>query len=102
MIQNYEKNDMTKLATTHRDLLDEIVSKYGIDERIKSAVLEDRQITVAEKENLIDALLFELTKTGLRLNDEPNERGLQLEELVDLIGGSKTRSEGTDLKLPES
>ncbi|MGH8085512.1 MAG: hypothetical protein ACREPV_09580 [Lysobacter sp.] len=50
------------------------------------AVLAGRCVLDENKrELLIDALINELSDTGLCKDDEPNRRGLQIEELVDFV-----------------
>ncbi len=39
-----------------------------------------------DREALIDALLRELSETGLGSGDEPNQRGLEIETLIDFVG----------------
>jgi len=39
-----------------------------------------------DREWLVNALVRELSDTGLKLDDEPNERGLRIEALIDFIG----------------
>lgn len=44
-----------------------------------------------EKEALIAALTEELLSTGLREDDEPNGRGLLIEELIDCVNRIRRR-----------
>ena len=53
----------------------------GIVASIQNVALAEDQ-----REELRQTLTDEFIETGLRENDEPNERGLLLEELVDRLG----------------
>lgn len=48
--------------------------------------LQEVQLTEYQREELRQAVTDELTETGLRDDDEPNARGLLLEELIDRLG----------------
>ena len=50
------------------------------------ASLQDVQLSDDQREELRQAVTDELIETGLRDDDEPNERGLLLEELIDRLG----------------
>ena len=50
------------------------------------ASLQKIQLTAEQREDLRQAVTDELIETGLRDDDEPNERGLLLEELIDRLG----------------
>ncbi|KRG72543.1 hypothetical protein ABB28_14450 [Stenotrophomonas chelatiphaga] len=39
-----------------------------------------------DRELLIAALLQELSDTGLGSDDEPNQRGVEIEEIIDFVG----------------
>ncbi|HGM6732185.1 TPA: hypothetical protein ACKQBZ_003291 [Stenotrophomonas maltophilia] len=39
----------------------------------------------SDRELLVDALLRELLETGLGADDEPNQRGLEIEEIIDFV-----------------
>jgi hypothetical protein len=56
-------------------------SMIGIVASLQNVVLTDDQ-----REELRQALTDEFMDTGLRENDEPNDRGLLLEELIDKLG----------------
>lgn len=67
-------------------LLSEVLRKrnpsmIGIVASFQNVALTDDQ-----REELRQAVTDELIETGLRDNDEPNERGLMLEELIDRLG----------------
>jgi len=44
-----------------------------------------QQLTEDQREDLRQALIDEFIQTGLRDDSEPNERGLQLEDLIDRL-----------------
>lgn len=44
--------------------------------------------TEAEREQLIDLLTDEFIETGLNENDEPNQRGMEIEALIDILNTS--------------
>jgi hypothetical protein len=50
------------------------------------ASLQDIQLTADQREELRQMVTDELMETGLRDDDEPNERGLLLEDLIDRLG----------------
>jgi len=62
-------------------LLAEIATKHGF------RLPEDGFKYPAEQdcESLIDALLQELSETGLDSNDEPNQRGMEIEAIIDFV-----------------
>lgn len=45
-----------------------------------------------DREQLIDVLLQEFTETGLGFDDEPNNRGIEIEELIDFVGSHNSPS----------
>lgn len=46
----------------------------------------DLSLTAKQRFDMQQALGDELCDTGLRPDDEPNERGYAIEELIDLVG----------------
>ena len=48
--------------------------------------LGTRTLTDQERESLREAIATELCATGLDATDEPNQRGVELEEVIDLLG----------------
>ena len=48
--------------------------------------LDERPLPEPAREELRDAVVAELCATGLDENDEPNQRGYELERLIDLLG----------------
>lgn len=69
-----------------RVLLREVCAKNGRD--LSFEMMEGGKCFFDdnEREWLVDALVQELSDTGLRLDDEPNERGLEIEALIDFLG----------------
>lgn len=70
------------ISTLLHSLLVAIAAKRSFqlpDEGVNHLLERDREL-------LIDALLQELSETGLGSDDEPNQRGLEIEELIDLMG----------------
>lgn len=66
--------------------LREIVSR-----RIPSALdsvsdVGSSRLDAAAREMLRDCLIAELTECGLREDDEPTARGLEIEALIDMLG----------------
>jgi hypothetical protein len=66
-------------------LLQEVAKKYEIDTSVIIKKDGTWQLNPEDQERLVEAISSEFTETGLKLNSEPNNRGLQLEELLDRI-----------------
>lgn len=64
------------------ELLREVVIKRCPHLVSSLAALEDMEITDSEGDELWDAVADEFAETGLKEDDEPNERGLMLEDLI--------------------
>lgn len=64
------------------ELLREVVSKRCPHLVSSLASLEDIEITDSQRDELWDAVAGEFAETGLKGDDEPNERGLMLEDLI--------------------
>jgi hypothetical protein len=77
---------MRKIAPHLRVLLNEIVEKHKLDLPLEAALTGRRWLDENERELLIDALVCEFSETGLHADDEPNERGGQIETLIDFFG----------------
>ncbi len=78
-----------RLSLPMTALLREVAKKHGID---ADGLLKDDGtwcLTPEDQENLIEAIASEFASTGLRPDSEPNERGLQLENLLDRINKLK-------------
>ena len=67
-------------------LLSEVIWKRDPNLIGPVSSLQDVQLTHDQREELRQAVTDELIETGLRDDDEPNERGLLLEELIDRLG----------------
>jgi len=75
-----------KMPLHLRILLGEVCAKNGRD--LSFEKMEDGECFFDgnDREWLVDALVRELSDTSLRLDDEPNERGLEIEALIDFLG----------------
>lgn len=66
-------------------LLSEVLRKRpGMIDIVASP--ENVELTDDQRDELRQAVTDELIETGLRDDDEPNERGLLLDELIDCLG----------------
>lgn len=59
-------------------LLVEIAAKHNFR-------LPEEGVVECDRELLIDTLLQELLDTGLETDGEPNQRGIQIEEIIDFV-----------------
>ena len=75
-----------QLPSKMSEMLSEIVWKREPSLIGAVASLQKIQLTAEQREDLRQAVTDELIETGLRDDDEPNERGLLLEELIDRLG----------------
>ena len=69
------------ISSRLQSLLIEIAAKHNFqlpEEGFINPVELDREL-------LVDALLRELSETGLGADDEPNQRGLEIEEMIDFV-----------------
>lgn len=80
---------MSKITPRLRAVLEEVVEKYRLDLPLDAVSAGGRELDENERDLLIDALVFEFSATGLRADDEPNERGDQIETLIDFFGTSR-------------
>ncbi len=71
-------------------ILDEIINRYHPDFGARLASGEKQSVTSAEIIELQQSAGDEFIKTGLRFDDEPNERGLLIEDLIDWLGRQRT------------
>ncbi|MFY9571693.1 MAG: hypothetical protein WAV20_09875, partial [Blastocatellia bacterium] len=71
-----------KLSPPMAELLREAVSKRRPHLAGLLASLEDVELTDSQRDELWDAVADEFSETGLKEDDEPNERGLMLEDLI--------------------
>lgn len=74
---------MTQSISSHlNSLLVEIAAKHSFrlpQEGVKHLLKRDREL-------LIDVLLQEFSQTGLESDDEPNQRGVEIEQIIDFVG----------------
>jgi hypothetical protein len=78
-----------RLKFSKSALLQEVAAKHGIDVSSSMGVDGMWHLTPAIREALMDAISEEFAATGLMPDSEPNSRGLQLEELLDIINDLK-------------
>lgn len=74
------------LPSKMSELLSEVLWKRDPSMIGVVASLQEVQLSEDQREELRQAITDELMETGLRDDDEPNERGLMLEELIDRLG----------------
>jgi hypothetical protein len=72
-----------RLPSEMLHLLRQIASKHSINVANFITPENTLALTPDDREMLIDMISDEFASTGLRHNDEPNARGLQLEQLLD-------------------
>ena len=75
-----------RIADKQMELLREVVFRRNPDLSRLLCGLGTRPLTDVEREELREAVGTEFCDTGLQDNSEPNERGLALERLIDLLG----------------
>ena len=66
-------------------LLREIAGKYGVQLSTDDNGREQFDLSDSIRRELIDAISTEFVETGLTDNNEPNQRGVRLEELLDAL-----------------
>lgn len=71
-----------KLSPPMKGLLSEVVSKRCPHLASLLVSLEDTELTDTQRDELWDAIADEFSETGLKEDDEPNGRGLMLEDLI--------------------
>ena len=74
------------------NLLREIAGKYGVQLSIDENGREQFDLSDSIRRELIDAISTEFVETGLGDNNEPNERGIRLEELLDALNRFEKQS----------
>lgn len=74
-----------KLSARQLQLLREVVARHGVAVDVDYVALAELSEQV--REALIDAISTEFITTGLRPDDEPNSRGLELEDLLNVVRG---------------
>ncbi|HEL3814607.1 TPA: hypothetical protein UMY79_001475 [Stenotrophomonas maltophilia] len=75
-------SEMKRIVSSHLPpLLVEVAAKHNLQlpgEGFRSLVERDREL-------LINALVQELLEAGLGADDEPNQRGLEIEDIIDFV-----------------
>ncbi len=74
-----------RLPVPAMQLLRQIVSKHEPDLLRLVGSIGSVPLTTEERESLREIVARELVETGLGPNDEPNDRGLLLEDLIDQL-----------------
>jgi hypothetical protein len=64
------------------ELLQQVVAARAPDLLPLLEGIGHRQLSIEEREALRGALAYELTATGLQENDEPNQYGREIDELI--------------------
>jgi hypothetical protein len=77
---------MTRNNDERLALLREVVETHGRRSRSLVETIGTRLLTPEEREALRYLVSEELVRTGLGNDDEPNERGLLLEDLITWLG----------------
>lgn len=75
-----------QLSANLKKLLGEVILKH---KPVLLHLLESighKPLTIEQREELREIIATELCESGLDANDQPNERGLLLEELIDCLG----------------
>lgn len=72
-------------------LLEDVVRKHRPDLIGSLPRAESGALAENEKRALINAVLSEFTASGLGAGDEPNERGLLLESLLDRLNAIRAK-----------
>ena len=67
------------------NLLREIAEKNGVQLSADENGREQFDLSDSTRRELIDAISTEFVETGLTDNNEPNQRGIRLEELLDAL-----------------
>ena len=68
------------------DVLREVVQDHRPDLLTILESRENIELTEQQRDDLRQAVTDEFCQTGLKENDEPNQRGLLLEEIIDRLG----------------
>ena len=76
---------LLKLNNRHQNLLIEVLNKRG-----QGAIIQEKggcfYCEASDRDKLRQLVLDEFCDTGLKVDDEPNARGLDLEDLIDAMG----------------
>ena len=71
-----------KLKPEMEDLLTEVIEKRRPDMLRLIPPYREIDLTDFERDEIIDAVADEFTATGLKADDEPNARGIRLDDLI--------------------
>jgi hypothetical protein len=78
-------NPIRPLTTEELELMREVLKHHApMDDDLKIAITKNA-LTADQRTLLCHLITLELVGTGLREDDEPNERGLRLEALLDEV-----------------
>jgi hypothetical protein len=75
-----------RVPSAQRQLLREMIAKCAPDLLPRFSSTGDLSISSEEADRLQQSLCDELLRDGLMENDEPNEYGLKIEDLIDVVG----------------
>jgi len=81
------------------NLLREIAGKYGVQLSTDDNGREQFDLSDSIRRELIDAISTEFVETGLSDNNEPNQRGVRLEELLDALNKFERVESGARSKI---
>lgn len=74
------------------ELLMEVLEKRRPDLLRLLPPYRESYLTDLERDEIIDAVTDEFTATGLRSDDEPNERGIRLDDLIGALASYDSAS----------
>lgn len=75
-----------RLSPERSALLQQAVARHKPEFDQRAATIGIVPLSDEERETLREALTSEFLATGLEGNDEPNVRGIELEDLIDDLG----------------
>ena len=75
-----------RLSQAMADVLREVIQNHRPDLLTILDSPVDVELTEQQRDDLRQAVTDEFCQTGLKENDEPNQRGLLLEEIIDRLG----------------
>lgn len=78
--------DSQQLSSTLKELLGGIILKHKPALMSVFELIGVQPLTEEQREALREIIAAELSESGLTENDEPNQRGLLIEELIDRLG----------------